>query len=186
MTNTNTRIYIANLGKYNEGELVGKWVELPIDEDDLNKVFAEIGLGYFDEDDEYHHGLCVNGIYYEEYAIHDFESDIDDFHIGEYEDIIYLSELIERVEDLDVHEFEAFQACREATGDSLEDCLETIEYGNFTLYSGMSLEEVAEEFVDEGVFSTETLLQYIDFERLGRDLGFDGYTETDYGVIQIY
>lgn len=23
------KIYIANLGKYNEGELVGKWVELP-------------------------------------------------------------------------------------------------------------------------------------------------------------
>ena len=26
------KIYIANLGKYNEGELVGKWVELPCED----------------------------------------------------------------------------------------------------------------------------------------------------------
>ena len=34
------KIYIANLGKYNEGELVGKWVELPCE--DLDEVLKEI------------------------------------------------------------------------------------------------------------------------------------------------
>ena len=48
------RVYIANLGKYNEGELVGAWFEPPID---MDEVRERIGLN-----DQY-----------EEYAIHDYE-----------------------------------------------------------------------------------------------------------------
>ena len=46
------QVYIANLGKYNEGELVGAWFTFPID---FEEVKEKIGLN-----DEY-----------EEYAIHD-------------------------------------------------------------------------------------------------------------------
>ncbi|MEE7988226.1 antirestriction protein ArdA, partial [Clostridioides difficile] len=28
-------IYITNLGKYNEGELIGEWAELPVNEEEL-------------------------------------------------------------------------------------------------------------------------------------------------------
>ena len=45
------RIYIANLGKYNEGELVGAWFTPPVDYDEMAE---RIGLN-----DRY-----------EEYAIH--------------------------------------------------------------------------------------------------------------------
>ena len=55
------RVYIANLGKYNEGELVGAWFEPPIDFDEVKE---RIGLN-----DQY-----------EEYAIHDYELP---FEIGE-------------------------------------------------------------------------------------------------------
>ena len=48
------QVYIANLGKYNEGELVGAWFTFPID---FEEVKEKIGLN-----DEY-----------EEYAIHDYE-----------------------------------------------------------------------------------------------------------------
>ena len=56
------RIYIANLGKYNEGELVGAWFTPPVD---FEEVKERIGLN-----DEY-----------EEYAIHDYELP---FEIDEY------------------------------------------------------------------------------------------------------
>lgn len=36
--------YITNLGKYNEGKLVGKWIEFPITEEELEEVFEEIGI----------------------------------------------------------------------------------------------------------------------------------------------
>ena len=32
-------IYLTNLGKYNEGELVGEWVQLPISNEELQEVF---------------------------------------------------------------------------------------------------------------------------------------------------
>ena len=47
--------YITNLGKYNEGELVGEWVKFPTRSEDLKKVFglvkeylAENGVFIFD------------------------------------------------------------------------------------------------------------------------------------------
>lgn len=49
------RVYIANLGKYNEGELVGDWFSFPIDEEDVSE---RIGLNS----------------YYEEYAVHDTDA----------------------------------------------------------------------------------------------------------------
>ena len=36
------QVYIANLGKYNEGELVGAWFTFPID---FEEVKEKIGLG---------------------------------------------------------------------------------------------------------------------------------------------
>ena len=57
------RVYIANLGKYNEGELVGDWFSFPIDEED---VAERIGLNST----------------YEEYAVHD--TDNFPIEIGEY------------------------------------------------------------------------------------------------------
>lgn len=52
-------IYLTNLGKYNEGELIGEWVELPVSQEELQKVFERIGIN-----EEY-----------EEYFITDYECD---------------------------------------------------------------------------------------------------------------
>ena len=35
------RVYIAKLGRYNEGELVGAWFTLPVDKDEVSE---RIGL----------------------------------------------------------------------------------------------------------------------------------------------
>ena len=104
-------IYIANLGKYNEGQLVGKWVKLPITEEELNEVFAEIKLGYFDNDGNYHHGYFENGSFYEEYAIHDYDTDLEGWEIGEFDNILEISELVERINNLNEHDYEALKAC---------------------------------------------------------------------------
>ena len=62
------RVYVANLGKYNEGELVGDWFEPPIDYDEMAE---RIGLNEF----------------YEEYAIHDYELP---FEIDEYTPCLFI------------------------------------------------------------------------------------------------
>ena len=66
-------VYIANLGKYNEGYLVGAWFTFPIDEEDVKE---KIGLNE----------------QYEEYAIHD--TDNFPIAIGEYVSIEELNEML--------------------------------------------------------------------------------------------
>lgn len=78
MTN---QLYIANLGKYNEGTLQGEWFSFPID---MNEVAQVIGLN----------------AQYEEWAIHDYEFDFP-LSIGENADIEKLNELIEHIESVD-------------------------------------------------------------------------------------
>ena len=56
------KIYLTNLGKYNEGELVGKWIDLPISEEELEATLEEIG---------------IDGEKYEETFITDYETDIN-------------------------------------------------------------------------------------------------------------
>ena len=34
--------FITNLGKYNEGELVGEWVKFPTTAEELKKVFGSV------------------------------------------------------------------------------------------------------------------------------------------------
>jgi antirestriction protein len=178
-----TEIYVANLGKYNEGELVGGWIELPATEQEWHDLMVAIGLGSYDESGEYRHGVEVDGVVYEEYAIHDYSSDIDGVTIGEYDSIDELNGLFEEVEKLNEYEKEHLEAIIEASGNSLRESLDELAKGDTSYYRGLDVKGLAEEFVDEGLFSTETLMRYIDYEALARDLEFDGYTETKNGVL---
>lgn len=158
------KIAITNLGKYNEGSLIFKWLELPCTDEELAEALEEIGINER----------------YEEYFISDYESDFDGLKIDEYDNLQELNTLAERAEAVDA---ELLAAILEAETSDLSAALEIAESGDVQFYESMTLEELAEEFVEEGLFSTETLLRYIDFEKLGRDLSFDGYTETDAGVL---
>lgn len=58
-------VYVANLGKYNEGELVGTFLHLPMKWDEIERKLHEEALI----------GTCdCFGQPYEEYAIHDFDT----------------------------------------------------------------------------------------------------------------
>ena len=63
------KLYIENLRKYNEGESVGEWIELPQKPENLNTFL--------------HEKIGINREY-PEYAIHDFEAP---FPIDEYSNI---------------------------------------------------------------------------------------------------
>ena len=64
------RIAITNLGKYNEGILSFKWLELPCTKEELHETLQAIG---------------VDGKEYEEFFISDFETEISGLRIGKYE-----------------------------------------------------------------------------------------------------
>ena len=157
-------IFITNLGKYNEGELIGEWVNLPATDEELAKVYERIGIN-----EEY-----------EEMFITDYESDIDGLEVGEYDSIEELNDLAEELETLDDYDLEKIGAIIEAHGLTLREAIDDID--DYTYYSGMTLEDLAYELVEE-MNLPEFAQRYFDYEAYARDLGFDGYTETSNGVI---
>ena len=167
-------IFVNTWGNYNEnGADGGEWITLPMDPDDLEEVLDNIAAAMEDNDPEW--------------AIHDYEwtSDIDPREISEYDDIQELNEFCQELDELEEWEAEEIAAAIEAYGYSFAEAMDRQQRGCFTFYPGQDLEEVAEQIADECYLydAPEFLARYFDYEAFARDLGFDGYTETKYGVI---
>ena len=162
-------VYVANLAEYNDGKLVGDWISLPINGNDFKDFLKTIGNP-------------------EEIEIHDYEnnSDFDCFEIGEYSSIKDLNEVVEALEEIKnkglVKEFNSLY-------EALEDFEKTLEYfecGNYVLYDGMTMEEVAQECIKEYCYIPAFLENYIDYKSYAHDMECDGlYHKTSYGIIEI-
>lgn len=149
------KIYVANLGKYNEGELVGQWFTLPVDVEDIKEA---VGV--------------ADGTDYEEMAIHDYESSL---RIGEYDNIDKLNEIAEAMEDMSDTDIEAV-SCLVDDGvakdfiegiDKLEDCM---FYHNCS-----NMGDVAYQWHEEtGTDMDAPLMNYVDWDRVGRDFDLEG------------
>lgn len=168
------RIYLTNLGKYNEGMLVGEWVDLPVSEEELEKVFKRIGIN-----DEY-----------EEYFITDYESDIDGVKVGEYENIDDLNELAEALEDLDSEEENVLSVMLE-DGCTFEEALKKIKDRDYMVYYNCdSMEDVAYQVVEEsGLLDgvPEKVARYFNYEAYVRDLEIEGtFYQINNAYIEIF
>ena len=167
------RVFITNLGKYNEGELIGKWLDLPCE--DTEEELASIGVS--DEPDE-------NGNYYEEYFITDYENDYG-YKVGEYDSLDDLNEIAEELENLDEYDKEIVNAFIE-NGSNVDEALERFRDGDYIVYSNCSdMTDVAEQYAEEtGLLDSipDNLRYYFDFETYGRDMGIEGtFIFTDSG-----
>lgn len=121
---------------------------------------------------------------YEEYFITDYENDVD-YQVGEYESLNHLNELAERLEQIELHQDgEVIAAIIEANGCELEEALNIYDQGRYINYlQHETLKDLAYELVEEGYDLPEFALRYFDYDAFARDLSFEGYTETSYGVI---
>lgn len=93
------RVALTNLGKYNEGELIFEWLELPTTEEEVEAAFKYIGV--------------AEGTEYEEYFITDYETYIPGLEIGEYENLLELNEQMEELSSLQDYEIEELKAMME-------------------------------------------------------------------------
>lgn len=153
-------IYITNLGKYNEGELIGKWINLPISDDDLDEVLEEIGINE----------------YYEETFITDYESEIDGIKVNEFDSIDELNEMAEMLDDFDKYDIEIVEALI-SEGYSVEDAIDKKD--DVIVWSDCSdMEDVAYQYCEEcGILDSipDNLKSYFDYEAFGRDMSFEGH-----------
>lgn len=173
------RGYVANLGRYNEGQLIGEWVTFPVDEDEWSEVLQRIGIS--DEPDE-------NGRIYEEFFFADWCCSCD-FHFEEYEDVERVNEIAEQVDRLNSFEEEALEAMID-DGYDAEEALNAIADGDVLFYFDCdNMEDVAYQFVEEsGMLAgvDDTIARYFDYEAYGRDLEIEGtFLPTESGYIEV-
>lgn len=167
------KVFITNVGKYNEGELIGKWLDLPCE--DIEEELTSIGVS--DELDE-------NGVYYEEYFITDYENDYG-YKVGEYDSLYELNEMAEELENLDDYDKEIVNAFIE-NGSDIQEALDGLRDGNYMVFSNCyDMTDVAEQYAEEtGLLNSipDNLRFYFDFEAYGRDMSFEGtFIFTDNG-----
>lgn len=175
--------FITNLGKYNEGELVGEWIDFPISDEDLQAVLQRIGIGSTDD----------FGSPYEEFFFTDWElpEGMSWQEFGEYPDIEKVNEVAEFFENSS--EDERVVAAVFDHASNLDEAMRILEDGDFMVYWGadstQSLGEIAIEEIDGGVSNLpkETLEQYFDYEAYGRDLETgSSITYFDGGAIEFF
>lgn len=123
-------VYVANLGKYNEGELVGGWISLPRPQRELDAFLRDtVGLE-LDAHKAFEAGMRGESVY-EEYAIHDCElpglPGLDTNAI-EYANLGDLNVLAAIIETLDECDLQKVAALAEYGGN-----LNALEYANLAV-----------------------------------------------------
>lgn len=159
------RIYVACLAAYNNGHLHGRWI------DATQGVFAMQG-----EIREMLAGSPVPGA--EEWAIHDFEG-FEDAPVDEWLDLDSVASLAEFIAE---HgrlggQLVAHYGCITEAREAIEE-----------RYAGChrSLADFAEELTEQQGDVPEHLAAYIDYERMGRDLGISDVFAIETGLDEVH
>ena len=164
--------FITNLGKYNEGALVGEWVKFPTTAEELQKVFERIGIG---SKDDFGHP-------YEEWFITDYNCPDEAIGkvLGEYESLSELNYLAGQIMELRESEefWQAVLDLGENTGSVQELINLTENLDCFDYLPGVRSDyDLGYYWIEEsGCYDTSNLgalAKYIDYESFGRDVRYE-------------
>lgn len=170
------KIWLCNLGKYNEGNLVGQWIDLPVD--DFRPILDNIGIN-----EEY-----------EEYFIADWECDF--YKVHEYDNIYLLNYLAKLSEKLDEGEIAELKLA--ASEMSVTDIYEMInlilQLDNLNFIwlpgEGDAYTELGEMFAEIDGLSNKLeelgVIDYFDFEKYGKSLSWDYAFGDDNVILNTY
>lgn len=172
--------FITNLGKFNEGEIVGEWINFPIKQEEFQKVLDRIGINEN----------------YEEYFFSDYDTNISGISdaLGEYANADELNYLAARLQKIDSYDYEKWYAIVEDEMDLPQNGVPglinlTFNLDRYDLFTNVFDEEDYGRYIiqESGRFDRwkiEDLLDYIDYEAYGRDASInEGGTFTERGYV---
>lgn len=172
-------VFVTNLGKYNEGELVGEWVKFPVTNEKMQAIFRRIGIGRV----------------YEEWFINDYECHDPGIYdmLGEYESLSELNYLANQIMNMDESEefWQAVLDMGEYAG-NVKDLINLTESTDcFDYLPGVENDyDLGYYWIEEsGCYDTRglgNLSNYIDYAAFGRDIQMDeSGLFTDHGYIRM-
>lgn len=172
------KVYLTNLGKYNEGKLIGNWVD--VEGADWEEELKKIGVS--DEPDE-------KGNYYEEYFITDYDTNIDGIasELGEYPSLDTLALIGDNLYEINKNDPNKFEAVVESGfAGSILDAIE--KYEDYLYIDDVSSDEdLAYAYIDEiydgNVSEVANADNYFDYAGYGRDFAIEDpdYIDEMYG-----
>lgn len=189
MTTTRRRVFLTDLAAYNEGILIGKWLELPMDEEELKAEINQVLKDGFEAAQK--EDLCCDSRH-EEYFITDWEG-LGFMDLDIYSNIFRINEDLQDLEDFSEDE-EILEALIDEYG--LEEALDIIYEGNYVVYweskylnfdrdGDLALAMYEEETL--GLEIPEELESYFDWVKYERDLLIDIHIIYGEGfAIQVY
>lgn len=150
------RLFVTNLAKYNEGELVGRWVDFPTTEEKFDEALDSIGALYGDE------------WFFTDYDS-TLELEMDDWFC-EHMSFDEANELAEQIEALDDFDLALVKNASELV--PLDEAVEHVD--EIWFVPDVSDEEelgeyLINEFWYEELDRMGTLRGYIDYEKFGMD-----------------
>ncbi|HCW53279.1 MAG TPA: hypothetical protein DG753_05990 [Clostridium sp.] len=166
------RIYVTNLRKYNEGHIIGKWLELPESDEQIEKVLKEIGIGQ----------EC------NEYFISDFECSVPGINIKKNSSIDDLNEIADNLLNMDEDEIKVCSTIMKNENCTLDKAMEekdnrlviNLNRSNSNTYINLAYSYIEHLFDgDITKIGRETIEKYFDFERFGEDLKMDFNIDDD-------
>lgn len=158
--------YITNLGKYNEGELVGQTLKFPTSPQEVQALLKNIG---------------VDGIRYEEFFITSFDGDVLGLYdyLSEYENLDELNHLARLFSELDQSELETLEAVLDS-GDHTSSVADIINLVHnldcYDFYPGVTDEETLGRIYVEDMGALEVpedVKPYFDYAAYGRDVSIN-------------
>ena len=179
--------FVTNLGKYNEGALVGEYLKFPTTTEQVEALLKRIG---------------IDGICYEEIFISDYDVNIPGLYdcLGEYESIDELNHLACLLDELSDSAMDTFVAAVDEGShtSSLKELINLVENLDcYAFYPGVTTaEELGRIYIED--FETlnvpEELRDYIDYEAYGRDASINegghftkkGYLLYEGGFREVY
>ena len=167
-------LFINTWGNYNEnGAEGGRWITLPMDEDELQETLEDIAAKMADFDPEF--------------FINDYEFTCDiDFSVSENESITALNEFMQMLDDLPVWQQETAAAFLELYS---RDDFERADLDEWNLLTDVHTRyDLGYYWIEEsGCYNLDNLgnlKYYIDYEAFGRDIDIEsegGF--TSYGFL---
>ena len=155
--------YVTNMGKYNEGALVGEYLKFPTTMEEVQALLKRIG---------------IDGVRYEEFFITSFDGDVLGLydHLGEYENLDELNHLACLLSELDQSELEEFEAVIDS-GEHTSSAADLINLAQnldcYEFYVGVTDDETLGRIYAEDmemIDIPEHLRNYFDYEAYGRDI----------------
>lgn len=150
------KAFIVELRNYN-----GKWVTLPMEDEDLSIEIESLGN--------------VGG----DYDVHDTETDIEGInHELSRMSIFQMNDLAKRFAEMESYEIETFEIVMDSVG-NIEETFERLENHDYIILHDIDNEEdLGRVFIEEGLSGLDIPAElefYFDYEAYGRDLTFSGW-----------